>query len=852
MPRRKDLHKILIIGSGPIVIGQGPEFDYSGVQACKALQNQGFEVILVNSNPATIMTDPQIANHTYIESISVCNIEKILARERPDALLSTLGGQTALNCALELCEKGILKKYGVELIGANRQAITNAEDRSKFRHIIHSLGLESARSYIVDDIDAAKAVQNEIGFPVIIRPSYTLSGSGGGIAYDCEQFESICRRGLHLSINNQILIEEYLAGWGEYELEVIRDNKDNCIVVCSIENIDPMGIHTGDSITVAPAQTLTDKEYQDMRNAAFAILRAVNVETGGANVQFAINPVNGRMVVVEMNPRVSRSSALASKATGYPIAKVATLLSVGYSLEELPNALTGCAIPASFEPSLDYVVVKIPRFNFDKMSGADKRLTSQMHSVGEAMAVGSFFTAAMQKALCSLETNLNGFDQIIDLEDPHAMSIVERELKFPEPDRILYVADAFRLQLTVDRVYQLTGIDPWFLEQIFRIIAVEKHISYKKINDITKAELLEWKKMGFSDSRIAQLLECELDEVFAKRQYFYVLPVFRHIDSCSAEFPVDASYLYSTYVGICETKNEQKQNRAKQKIIVLGSGPNRIGQGVEFDYCCMHAVQALRRLGFEAIMINCNPETVSTDYDMVDKLYFEPITLEYVLNVIISEEPHGVIVQFGGQTPLKLVNALQRNGVKILGTLTEAIDIAEDRCKFANVIKSLGLSQPKHKLVTNPEQYLAVSNQLNFPLIIRPSYVLGGRAMKIVKNIDELHDYITVAFEETGTKSLLIDEFLNNAVEVDVDVVADMYGQVVVTGILEHIEPAGVHSGDSVMMLPPHTLSLDIQHKIHEQSVRLAKELKIVGLMNIQFAIQGREIYVLEVNPHHG
>lgn len=849
MPLRHELKKILIIGSGPIVIGQGPEFDYSGVQACKALRSIGCEVVLVNPNPATIMTDPQIANRTYIESISSCNLEKILAKERPDALLSTLGGQTALNCALELDEKGILEKYNVELIGANKQAIIKAEDRNEFRQVIRSLGLESARSYIVEDLESAIDVQQELGFPVIIRPSYTLGGSGGGIAWNCEDFERICKHGLDLSINSQILIEEYLTGWKEYELEVIRDNKDNCIVVCSIENVDPMGIHTGDSITVAPSQTLTDKEYQRMRNAAFAILRAVNVETGGANVQFAINPVNGRMIVVEMNPRVSRSSALASKATGYPIAKVATLLSVGYALDEISNALTGSAIPASFEPSLDYVVVKIPRFNFDKMPGVDNRLTSQMHAVGEVMAVGSSFSAAMQKALCSLETGLSGFDQMLNLDDSRAILILEKELKFPGPHRILYVAEAFRAKFTLEEVHAMTGIDLWFLDQIHRVVFVEKTIKSRSINKIERLDLLEWKKFGFSDARIAKLLACTLDEIFSLRQRLEVSPVYRHIDSCSAEFPVNASYLYSTYTGVCEIKNEKQLNKNGKKIIVIGSGPNRIGQGVEFDYCCVHAVQSIKKLGFESIMINCNPETVSTDYDMVDKLYFEPITLEYVINVIKLERPYGVIVQFGGQTPLKLVHALEKYNVKILGTSIESIDTAEDRNKFTDVVKKIGLLQPRHELIHSQEQCIAISNELSLPLIIRPSYVLGGRAMKVVRNIQELKEYASAAFEETDTESLLVDEFLQDAVEVDVDVLADMHGQAIVTGILEHIEPAGVHSGDSVMTLPPYKLSLSIQQEICDQAVSIAKELKIVGLMNIQFAIQSNKIYVLEVNP---
>lgn len=844
MPRRLNLHKILILGSGPIVIGQGCEFDYSGVQACKALKSVGYEVVLVNSNPATIMTDPDMADHTYIEPITWQSVAKIIEKERPDAILSTMGGQTALNCALELDAQGILQKFNVELIGANKEAIKKAEDRELFRLAMQKIGLDMPASAVAHTIEEAWEIQQKIGFPCIIRPSFTLGGSGGGIAYDAKQFVEICERGFALSMNHQLLIEESLLGWKEYELEVIRDAKDSCIIVCTIENLDPMGIHTGDSITVAPAQTLTDVEYQEMRDAAIAVLREVGVETGGSNVQFAVNPQNGRMIVIEMNPRVSRSSALASKATGFPIAKVAALLAVGFTLDELQNDITGGVIPASFEPTIDYVVVKIPRFNFDKFANVNVRLTTQMHSIGEVMAIGSTFQQALQKALCSLEIDLDGFTPQLLTNNSIASETIIHELQHAGSLRLLYVADAFRLGMSIDTIYQYTGIDPWFLDQMRELLCIEQEIKACTVANINRDNFSHWKEVGFSDARIANLLQINEDLVRELRWQFGIRPSYKRIDSCAAEFPATTAYLYASYDGECEA-----QVTTRKKVIVLGSGPNRIGQGIEFDYCCVQAVKALQQQGIEAIMINCNPETVSTDYDISDRLYFEPLTIESVLEIIKIEQPFGVILQLGGQTPLKLAAKLQQNGINILGTSPATIDLAEDRGKFSKIINKLGLKQPENAMVHDLESGILAAQILGYPLMLRPSYVLGGRAMEIVANEQDLRSYMTTIFAITNNAPVLIDCFLQDAIEVDVDLIVDAQGNSLVAGIMEHVEPAGVHSGDSASILPPVSLSLTIQNEIKQYAQQLARELKVVGLMNIQCAIQGQEIFILEVNP---
>jgi len=844
MPKRTDLRKILIIGSGPIIIGQGCEFDYSGVQACKALRAEGYEIVLVNSNPATIMTDPEMADHTYIEPINWQTIEKIIQIEQPHAILSTMGGQTALNCALELEARGILQRHRVELIGANKAAIEKAEDRALFRNAMQNIGLETPRSFIATDMQQARSASQALFFPLIIRPSYTLGGSGGGIAYNEAEFERICTQGLALSRNHQLLIEESLIGWKEFELEVVRDANDTCIIVCTIENVDPMGVHTGDSITVAPAQTLTDQEYQKMRNAAIAILREIGVETGGSNVQFAIHPSTGRMIVIEMNPRVSRSSALASKATGFPIAKVAALLAVGYTLDELQNDITGGVIPASFEPSIDYVVVKIPRFNFDKFPAIKPMLGTQMQAVGEVMAIGATFCAALQKALCGLEVELTGFNSQVDLTQLSALAIVMQHMQHVGPLRILYVADAFRLGMDIKAVHSLSAIDPWFLTQIKILIDLEQQIQMRSLNQVTTVDLLKYKQVGFSDARLAQLLHTHEQKIRELRLSFNIKPKFKRIDSCAAEFPTASAYLYATYEGECESEPTQDK-----KVIVLGSGPNRIGQGIEFDYCCVQAVQALQQNNMQAIMINCNPETVSTDYDISDRLYFESLTLETVLDIIEVEQPLGVILQFGGQTPLKLAAGLHAYGVSILGTSPDTIDLAEDRGQFVKIIHKLGLQQPANAMAVDLNSALIAANTIGYPLMLRPSYVLGGSAMEIVNNAFELQRYLENAFAVANNTPVLIDRFVQNAIEVDVDVVADQHGAVWVAGIMQHIEPAGVHSGDSASCLPPFSIDIDLQEQIKAQAIKIALQLKVVGLMNVQFALQGKQIFILEVNP---
>lgn len=838
MPKRTDINSILIIGAGPIIIGQACEFDYSGAQACKALREEGYRVILVNSNPATIMTDPEMADATYIEPIIWPMLEKIIAAERPDALLPTMGGQTALNCALDLAKNGVLKKYGVELIGASREAIDKAEDREKFKQAMTRIGLSSARSAIAHSLEEALQVQAMVGYPAIIRPSFTMGGSGGGIAYNREEFLSICERGLEASPTHELLIEESVIGWKEFEMEVIRDKHDNCIVVCAIENLDPMGIHTGDSITVAPPQTLTDKEYQIMRNASIAVLREIGVETGGSNVQFAINPQDGRMLVIEMNPRVSRSSALASKATGFPIAKVAAKLAVGYTLDELKNDITGGAMPASFEPTIDYVVTKIPRFAFEKFPQANDRLTTQMKSVGEVMAIGRTFQESLQKALRGLEIGVNGFDEkTADIE------IIKMELGDPGPERIWYVADAFRRAIPFDEIRKLTHIDPWFLAQIQDLVKQEQSIAGKTLDMLDLHALRKLKRSGFSDQRLANLMNTTQRAVRDKRHQFNLRPVYKRVDTCAAEFATHTAYMYSTYEEECEALPGDKK-----KIMVLGGGPNRIGQGIEFDYCCVHAAQALREDGFETIMVNCNPETVSTDYDTSDRLYFEPLTLEDVLEIVAVEEPLGVIVQYGGQTPLKLASDLKANGVPIIGTSPEMIDCAEDRERFQKMLHRLGLKQPLNRTVRNPEAAFAAAKEIGYPLVVRPSYVLGGRAMEIIHEQSYLERYMREAVKVSHDSPVLLDHFLNDAIEVDVDAICDGES-VLIGGIMEHIEQAGVHSGDSACSLPPFSLSPAIQDELRRQTSAMAHALKVVGLMNVQFAIQGDTVYVLEVNP---
>ncbi|MGR0068128.1 carbamoyl-phosphate synthase large subunit [Bordetella bronchiseptica] len=845
MPKRTDLKSILIIGAGPIIIGQACEFDYSGAQACKALKAEGYRTILVNSNPATIMTDPETADVTYIEPITWQAVEKIIEREQPDALLPTMGGQTALNCALDLAHHGVLKKHNVELIGANEHAIEKAEDRQKFKQAMTDIGLESAKSGVAHSMDEAWEVQRRIaadigtaGFPVVIRPSFTLGGSGGGIAYNAEEFEVICRRGLEASPTKELLIEESLLGWKEFEMEVVRDKADNCIIVCSIENLDPMGVHTGDSITVAPAQTLTDKEYQIMRNASIAVLREIGVDTGGSNVQFAVNPQNGRMIVIEMNPRVSRSSALASKATGFPIAKVAARLAVGYTLDELRNEITGGATPASFEPTIDYVVTKVPRFAFEKFPQADARLTTQMKSVGEVMAMGRTFQESFQKALRGLEVGVDGLNQ--KTTDREKLQI---ELGEPGPERIWYVGDAFAQGFTLDEVHGLTRIDPWFLAQIKEIVDIELALEQKTLADLDYATLWELKRRGFSDRRLAFLLDSSESEVRKLRHQLNVRPVYKRVDTCAAEFATNTAYMYSTYEEECES-----QPTDRKKIIVLGGGPNRIGQGIEFDYCCVHAALALREDGYETIMVNCNPETVSTDYDTSDRLYFEPLTLEDVLEIVHKENPVGMIVQYGGQTPLKLARALEANGVPIIGTSPESIDVAEDRERFQKLLNKLGLRQPPNRTARTEAEALAHASEIGYPLVVRPSYVLGGRAMEIVHEQQDLERYMREAVKVSNDSPVLLDRFLNDATEVDVDCLAD--GQTVfIGGVMEHIEQAGVHSGDSACSLPPYSLSAEVIAEIKRQTTMMAKALNVSGLMNVQFAIQGGDVYVLEVNP---
>lgn len=843
MPKRTDLKSILIIGAGPIIIGQACEFDYSGVQACKALREEGYKVILINSNPATIMTDPATADVTYIEPITWQTVEKIIAKERPDAILPTMGGQTALNCALDLWRNGVLDKYKVELIGATPEAIDKAEDRLKFKDAMTKIGLGSARSGIAHSLDEAWAVQKTVGFPVVIRPSFTLGGTGGGIAYNPEEFDTICKRGLEASPTNELLIEESLLGWKEYEMEVVRDKADNCIIVCSIENLDPMGVHTGDSITVAPAQTLSDKEYQILRNASLAVLREIGVDTGGSNVQFSINPKDGRMVVIEMNPRVSRSSALASKATGFPIAKVAAKLAVGYTLDELRNEITGGATPASFEPSIDYVVTKIPRFAFEKFPQADSRLTTQMKSVGEVMAMGRTFQESFQKALRGLEVGVDGLN-----EKTQDREVLEKELGEPGPDRIWYVGDAFAMGLSVDEVFALTKIDPWFLVQIEEIVKIELELETKSLDDIDRDTLLALKKKGFSDRRLARQLKTTDTAIREKRRALGVRPVYKRVDTCAAEFATNTAYMYSTYEDECEA-----EPTSKKKIMVLGGGPNRIGQGIEFDYCCVHAALAMREDGYETIMVNCNPETVSTDYDTSDRLYFEPLTLEDVLEIVDKEKPTGVIVQYGGQTPLKLALDLEANGVPIIGTSPDMIDAAEDRERFQKLLHELKLRQPPNATARTEAEALEKAAALGYPLVVRPSYVLGGRAMEIVHEQRDLERYMREAVKVSNDSPVLLDRFLNDAVECDVDCLRDAEGNTLIGGVMEHIEQAGVHSGDSACSLPPYSLKAETIAELKRQSAAMAKALNVVGLMNVQFAIQEKDgqdvIYVLEVNP---
>ena len=838
MPKRTDIKSILIIGAGPIVIGQACEFDYSGAQACKALREEGYRVILVNSNPATIMTDPEMADATYIEPISWQMLEKVIAAERPDAILPTMGGQTGLNCALDLAREGVLDKYGVEMIGARREAIDKAEDREKFKAAMQKIGLASARSALAHSLEEAFQVQAVVGFPTIIRPSFTLGGTGGGIAYNREEFVAICERGLDASPTREVLIEESVIGWKEFEMEVVRDRHDNCIIVCSIENIDPMGVHTGDSITVAPAQTLTDKEYQIMRDASIACLREIGVDTGGSNVQFAINPDDGRMLIIEMNPRVSRSSALASKATGFPIAKVAAKLAVGYTLNELRNEITGGATPASFEPTIDYVVTKVPRFAFEKFPEANDRLTTQMKSVGEVMAIGRTFQESLQKALRGLETGVDGFDEKSTDRDA-----IENELGHPGPERIYYVADAFRCGMTVDEAHEISRIDHWFLAQIEDIILREQALEGKTVDELDTAAMRALKRAGFSDARLGKLLSTDQHAVRARRHELGVRPVFKRVDTCAAEFATQTAYLYSTYEEECESAPS-----GGKKVMILGGGPNRIGQGIEFDYCCVHAALALREDGFETIMVNCNPETVSTDYDTSDRLYFEPLTLEDVLEIVHVEKPFGVIVQFGGQTPLKLARDLEANKVPIIGTTPDSIDMAEDRERFQKLLNRLKLRQPANRTARSAQKALALAEDIGYPLVVRPSYVLGGRAMEIVYQQSDLERYMREAVKVSNDSPVLLDRFLNDATEVDVDAVSDGK-QVVIGGVMEHIEQAGVHSGDSACSLPPFSLSRELQDELKRQTVAMANALKVVGLMNVQFAIQDGTVYVLEVNP---
>ena len=838
MSKRTDIKSILIIGAGPIIIGQACEFDYSGAQACKALKEEGYRVILVNSNPATIMTDPNVADATYIEPIKWEVVKKIIEIEKPDALLPTMGGQTALNCALDLDKHGVLKNFKVELIGASKEAIDKAEDRQLFKQAMSKIGLASARSAIAHSLEEAMQVQASIGYPAIIRPSFTMGGSGGGIAYNKEEFTTICERGLDASPTKELLIEESLLGWKEFEMEVVRDSNDNCIIICSIENLDPMGVHTGDSITVAPAQTLTDKEYQIMRNASIDVLREIGVDTGGSNVQFAINPDDGRMVVIEMNPRVSRSSALASKATGFPIAKIAAKLAVGYSLDELSNEITGGLTPASFEPTIDYVVTKIPRFAFEKFPNADALLTTQMKSVGEVMAIGRNFQESFQKALRGLELGYDGLNEI-SLDKARII----KELKEPGADRIRYLGDAMRLGLPIEEIFNFTKIDPWFLYQIEDLVKNEKQLKTYKLDQIDKPYLFELKQKGFSDHRIGYLLGEDEKSIRELRAKNHIHPVYKRVDTCAAEFHTDTAYLYSTYEQECESRPT-----SNKKIMILGGGPNRIGQGIEFDYCCVHASLALKEAGFETIMVNCNPETVSTDYDISDRLYFESVTLEDVLEIVYKENPFGVIVQYGGQTPLKLSKALADAGVPIIGTLPEDIDAAEDRERFQRILKDLNLKQPPNRTARTPEEAIKLAQEIGYPLVVRPSYVLGGRAMEIVHEQEDLERYMREAVKVSHDSPVLLDRFLNDAIEIDIDAISDGKS-VVIGGIMEHIEQAGVHSGDSACSLPPYSIDEKKQNELISQTKKMASKLNVLGLMNVQFALQGDDIYVLEVNP---
>jgi carbamoyl-phosphate synthase large subunit len=844
MPKRTDIKSILIIGAGPIVIGQACEFDYSGTQACKALKEEGFRVILVNSNPATIMTDPEMADAIYIEPVQWAAIERVIEKERPDALLPTMGGQTALNCALDLAREGVLEKYNVEMIAASREAIDMAEDREQFRQAMTEIGLDVPKAEIAHSIEEAFEKQPSVGFPTIIRPSFTMGGSGGGIAYNREEFERIVTHGLEMSPTTEVLLEESVLGWKEFEMEVVRDRNDNCIIVCSIENFDPMGVHTGDSITVAPAQTLTDKEYQRLRNASIDVLRKIGVDTGGSNVQFAVNPEDGRVLIIEMNPRVSRSSALASKATGFPIAKIAAKLAIGYTLDELRNDITGGATPASFEPTIDYVVTKIPRFTFEKFPGANDRLTTQMKSVGEVMAMGRTFQESLQKALRGLEIGINGLDEMGDPAGTEAeRDRMRHELRIPGADRLRYVADALRGDFSFDDVAKITRIDPWFLAQVEDLVLTEKAVAKQGIGSLDATRLRALKRKGFSDARLAAILKTEESVIRKRRIDFKIRPVFKRVDTCGGEFETTTAYLYSTYEDECEADPTENP-----KIMILGGGPNRIGQGIEFDYCCVHAAMALKESGYETIMVNCNPETVSTDYDTSDRLYFESLTFEDVMEIIDCEQPNGVIVQYGGQTPLKLARALEAAGAPIIGTSPDSIDLAEDRERFQQLVENLQLTQPPNRTARSKEEALRMGADVGYPLIVRPSYVLGGRAMEVVHGEEDLAVYMDAAIQVSNDSPVLLDRFLDLAIEVDVDCVCDGE-RVLIGGVMEHIEQAGVHSGDSGCSLPPFSLTEDMQKELHEQVVVLAKGLNVVGLMNTQFAIQGDVIYLLEVNP---